>query len=219
SVVSQINEILRFTENANLVKWQSGSVPLILKTKLYLENLSEGESSEALKIHLAHYIKNNMTDLQAQGWFARLAIQENNWSLLKKLGEEYSQKSWVFIAKKKQGESPSVALDPCWDWMNKKNKKFNELQNCKDEEIKVFVDWTRAKSNASKKNLEDQFVRLYYYKELDEEISINNYENSLKWDANLEAPGLPRNVQLILLLSEFKGYRQIIDQRIKHFSN
>ena len=207
-----VEDSYRFFSARGLRPWEGMSSGLIQKLRLYQKYSVTEKKDRALTEEFAHLIQQRPWDKQIVGWLARFIIKIQDWESLAKIGKEQSNSVWTYLARRRQGETPPPPSDPCWAWIGKKNPNPKDIGNCNDSEVVLFFEWVRAVDTGKKKSAQDRFLRLYSLRQLDEIISDNNFQNGLVWDAAVDIPAAPRTINLILLLSEFKGYKLIIEE-------
>lgn len=209
------NEMKQFLILRGYSAWEGLPPSLVEKLRLYREFTSSASPIEVTKTGLAHLIRQRTWDKQLAGWLARLAILDKDWALLEKLGGDHLDSMWVYVAKRNRGLDADFPQDQCWQWLDKKVNLQRGQNTCVDGEFMAFAEWIRAGETQRKQAAEEKFLRAYILAEIDEEIALQNYQNSLAWDTDVNIPAEPRLVQLALTLPELKGFRQVVESRVK----
>lgn len=214
---STIAELSEFIKRQGISTWDGITVTLIEKLVIFADLMRESGGSDQMKMRLSHLVQQRPWDKQVLGWLARVAVEGKDWELLDMLGEKNIYPLWSYIARRNSGLDIAPPNDACWEWLSKKQKVSRSSTTCSDEELILFGEWTRESDANKKTALEDKFIRAHLLSETDEYIARTNFLNGLSWDTALDVPAEPRYIQLALTLSEYKGFKQIIDKRLKRF--
>lgn len=215
-VRQSVQVMQKYLDEHGFNKWGGIFPQVIERIKIYPAQLNSIVSREEIKLRLSHLIKARSWDKQLVGWLARIAIEDKDWALLEKLGVEHLYPLWVYVAKRNQANESMAPNDYCWKWLDKNSSLSRSTSACSDQEFIAFADWTKISDVQQKSQFEERFFRIFKYIEIDYQISRLNFQNGLPWDTDISIPGEPRNLELALALPEYKGYRQIIENRVKH---
>lgn len=210
-----VSDIQQFLQTRALLPWEALPASLVTKIHLARELWNfDYVIDERIKTRLQMLMKSRPWDRQVAGWLARAAIDNKDWDWLAKLGEEHADPLWKYVADRNRGVENVVQRHMCWDWLDKKLNLTRPHDSCPDREFIAFVEWMRATDPNKKALAEDRFIRIYTLAEMDERLSILNFQNGLIWDVAVNIPSEPRLVKLALVLPEYKGFRQVVEQRL-----
>ncbi|MCB0350268.1 MAG: sulfatase-like hydrolase/transferase [Bdellovibrionales bacterium] len=215
-LIRQSAEVIRkYLESRNMERWTGISPQVIERIKIQSDMMNAAIPRENIKLRLSHLIKKRAWDKQLVGWLARFALDDNDWPLLEKLGIENLNPTWVYVAKRNQGIDLLPPSDFCWKWLDKRTSLSRNTSACSDQEFMAFAEWTKETNPQKKSQFEEKFFRISNYLEIDYEIATINFQNALPWDTDISIPAEPRLTELASTLPEYKGFRQVMDSRLR----
>lgn len=204
-----------YFENKNYAPWDASLAHISEKIRVAQELQNPFGLSAEARVRLHHLVRSRPWDAQTVGWLAQLFVEEGEWERLKSLGEEHFNSYWAYLADIKLGNKSSPPQDPCFDLVFNLSDTQSRPIQCEDQLIVYFSQWINEGDRSRRGRLEDRFIRAYTYYKIDERVSWLNYLNDLEWDAALDLPAGPSNLEVMLKLPRFHREQAIVNRRLQ----
>lgn len=156
------------------------------------------ELSEDLERELEDVIDKNDRDPTLANWWARWALEHEDWATLSRLGQATHNPFWSFVGDSRLGLNPHALPESlaC-------ASLFHGSQNptgCNDELLTLVDRWIQEKNEEEKILKRERAVRLYIPERLFDRVGQLHYISNANWDVRLEYPRPPSLTELYLAL-------------------
>lgn len=188
----------------------------LTKSRLGYEKWNDIRRRSELVRDLDQARRKHPQDDEIASWIARLAIEDRNWGLLKRMGEQAQNPHWLFVSKKNDEGNGKISwpTDSCWNLFSEKTPTRAQIKTCDDGLVLNLLAWVRAPSETDRDAAREKFIRDYLQMHLDQKILETNASLGWIWDTKLtKVPG-PQTIDLVLSLPEMDRYREIVKKRV-----
>lgn len=154
--------------------------------------------SEDLERELEDVIDKTDREAPLGNWWARWALEREDWTTLSRLGQTAHKPFWAFVGDSRLGLNPH-ALPDSLECAN----LFRGTQNptgCSDELLMSLHRWIQEKTDEEKFQKRERAVRQFVPERLFDRVGQLHYINNVKWDVRLEYPRAPSLAELYLAL-------------------
>lgn len=200
-----IEKINRITNRYEITPWDNidsiNYKKMLLGHELWNTYISPKQMLEKTETFID---QNKFKDPQVIAWLIKFALEQKNISSIQKSNNIIQNYVWKdyesgLLQSKYKYKSPCLALI--------KNEKYShqEFKKCEDNLSRLLLKWYQTKSESDLKN----FVKAYYYHNLDLKIYEQNYGAGLIWDIDHDKLGGPAMVDLLLYNPEMNEIRAI----------
>ena len=200
-----LEKVQKITQNYQISPWENidplNYQKMLLSHELWNTYISPQEMIKKTE----NFIDQSKTkDPQVIGWLFKFALEQKNILSIQKSNKLLSNYVWKdyesgILQNKYKYKSPCLAL------IKKQNYTHQEFKKCEDNLSKLLLRWSQTKEESDLKN----FIKAYYYHNLDLKIFEQNYGAGLIWDIDQDNIGGPVMVDLLLHTPEMSEIRAI----------
>jgi hypothetical protein len=165
-----------------------------------------GEFTESLNWELNQTIEHPKVDNDLTGWWARWALEHEDWSNLVRLGKAAHQPLWTFVGESHLNNHKNIPLEgECADiFLGNVSTKLDAV--CGDESFQALLRWIREKDEDEKLTYRERFLRIFAIERIRDQVGQLNYLNFAKWDVKLDYPRGPSLTELYLAIPHNHPY-------------
>jgi hypothetical protein len=153
--------------------------------------------TEKLESDFATVVSHPEEDPLQTSWWARWALEKENWTALVDLGRAVHNPIWTFVGESRLGKpTTNLERNECLAIF----KGLPSAPNCTDEGLLAVQHWTLEKNEEEKAAKRERVFRMFSTERIYDRIGQINYVNNAKWDVRLDRPKAPSLMELYLAL-------------------
>ncbi len=171
------------------------------------------ELSENLESELNEIYQHREKDPVLSGWWARWALEREDWATLAKLGQAAKKPLWAYVGES-HSSFPAQTLPDSIECASL-FRGSPAPKNCNDELILSINRWMQEKNEEDKTQKRDRVLRLYTQERINDRVGQLHFINSAKWDVKLEYPRPPILTDLFLALPRNRAFSTQINNLLR----